>query len=116
MPECTCGDGRNELGCAVHGEFYKRMDYTERVLCMNCGKSVSSPVPVGTVVRAWVQCPECLEKGIPVGVREEVLEEAAQVVNRLQTESEGDYFCHNDTVRMCVKAIRALMVARGTHG
>jgi hypothetical protein len=35
---------------------------SERVLCMSCGKSVSSPVPVGTVVRAWVECPECIEK------------------------------------------------------
>lgn len=34
----------------------------ERIWCMHCGKSVSSPVPAGTVVRAWVECPECIEK------------------------------------------------------
>jgi hypothetical protein len=29
---------------------------------MNCGKSVSTEVPDGTIVRAWVECPECIEK------------------------------------------------------
>lgn len=33
-----------------------------RIGCMNCGKSVSSEVPEGTIVRAWVECPECIEK------------------------------------------------------
>lgn len=35
---------------------------TERIWCMECGKSVSSEVPKGTVVRAWVECPECIER------------------------------------------------------
>jgi len=35
---------------------------TERIWCMKCGKSVSTPVPKGTLVRAWVECPECIEK------------------------------------------------------
>ena len=30
---------------------------------MNCGKSVSTPVPRDTIVRAYVECPECLEVG-----------------------------------------------------
>jgi hypothetical protein len=35
----------------------------ERVHCMRCGKSVSGFDPeLGLVVRAWVECPECLEK------------------------------------------------------
>jgi DNA-directed RNA polymerase subunit RPC12/RpoP len=34
----------------------------KRIWCMNCGKSVSSPVPKGTVVRAYVECPECIAK------------------------------------------------------
>jgi hypothetical protein len=36
----------------------------EKIWCMECGKSVSTAVPKGTIVRAWVwvQCPECLEK------------------------------------------------------
>lgn len=34
---------------------------TERIRCMKCGKSVSSPVPKDTVVRAYVECPECLK-------------------------------------------------------
>lgn len=32
------------------------------IRCSSCGKGVSSAVPRGTVVRAWVQCPECLER------------------------------------------------------
>jgi len=35
---------------------------TERIHCSNCGKSVSTPVPLGTLVRAFIQCPECIEK------------------------------------------------------
>jgi DNA-directed RNA polymerase subunit RPC12/RpoP len=37
-------------------------DLAYRIRCMNCGKSVSTPVPKETVVRAWVECPECIEK------------------------------------------------------
>lgn len=32
------------------------------IRCSNCGKIVSTPVPKNTVVRAWVECPECLEE------------------------------------------------------
>lgn len=34
----------------------------ERIRCFGCGKSVSTPVPQNTIVRAWVECPECMEK------------------------------------------------------
>jgi hypothetical protein len=34
---------------------------TERLRCSGCGQSVSTPVPVGTIVRAYLECPECLE-------------------------------------------------------
>ena len=34
----------------------------ERIRCSRCGKSVSTPVPAETVVRAWVECPECIEQ------------------------------------------------------
>lgn len=33
--------------------------------CVKCRKPVSSPVPVDTVVRAYLQCPECGEKETP---------------------------------------------------
>lgn len=33
-----------------------------RIKCSRCGKSVSTPVPLNTVVRAWIECPECIEK------------------------------------------------------
>lgn len=32
-----------------------------RIFCWNCGKVVSSPVPANVILRASVQCPECLE-------------------------------------------------------
>ena len=34
---------------------------TERIRCSNCGKSVSTPVQKGTVIIAYIQCPECIE-------------------------------------------------------
>jgi DNA-directed RNA polymerase subunit RPC12/RpoP len=33
-----------------------------RIPCNRCGKSVSSEVPDETIIRAWVECPECIEK------------------------------------------------------
>lgn len=36
---------------------------TERIHCAQCGKAVSTPVPKPTIVRAWVECPECVSKG-----------------------------------------------------
>lgn len=40
-------------------EDWERM----RLICYFCGKSVSNEVPEGTVVRAALVCPECIEKG-----------------------------------------------------
>jgi hypothetical protein len=37
-----------------------QVDGTYRVLCNNCGKSVSSPLTTAVIVRASVICPECL--------------------------------------------------------
>ncbi len=34
-----------------------------RLKCSRCHKEVSSEISEGTVVRAWVECPECIEKG-----------------------------------------------------
>jgi hypothetical protein len=36
-------------------------DGTYRVRCMQCGKSVSSPLTAPVTVRAWVICPECIQ-------------------------------------------------------
>ena len=40
---------------------------TQRLRCWNCGKPVSSPiVAIGElIVRAWIECPECLETREP---------------------------------------------------
>lgn len=37
-------------------------DGSYRVKCMNCGKSVSSPLRDPIIIRAYVICPECIEK------------------------------------------------------
>jgi hypothetical protein len=29
--------------------------------CGQCGKPISTEIPDGTVVRAWIECPECCE-------------------------------------------------------
>ena len=33
-----------------------------RLKCPKCGKVVSTEVPDGTIVRAWIECPECIDK------------------------------------------------------
>ena len=33
-----------------------------RLCCNKCGKSVTTEVPDTTIVRAWIECPECIEK------------------------------------------------------
>ncbi len=33
-----------------------------RLTCNRCGKSVSNEMPDDTVVRAWIECPECIAK------------------------------------------------------
>jgi RNA polymerase-binding transcription factor DksA len=39
-------------------------DGTYRVRCMTCGKSVSNPLLVAVIIRAWVECPECIERRV----------------------------------------------------
>lgn len=35
-----------------------------RIACSRCGAPVSTELPVpATVIRAWIECPECIEKG-----------------------------------------------------
>ena len=34
---------------------------TKRLKCYICGKEVSTPIPEKTVVRAWIECPECTD-------------------------------------------------------
>lgn len=34
-----------------------------RLCCSKCGKSVSTEVDDATIIRAWLECPECIERG-----------------------------------------------------
>lgn len=49
---------------------------TTRLRCNRCGKSVSTEVDAGTIVRAWIECPECIDA-------------AASEVDRLRSENEA---------------------------
>lgn len=33
-----------------------------KLKCSRCGKDVSTPVPIDTIVRAFIECPECINK------------------------------------------------------
>lgn len=33
-----------------------------KIRCNKCGKAVSTEVPNETIVRAYIECPECIEK------------------------------------------------------
>lgn len=35
----------------------------QQLRCNRCAKTVSTLVPNGTIIRAWVECPECLAMG-----------------------------------------------------
>ena len=46
----------------AHAGKQQRGGREMRLRCSRCGKSVSTEVPDETVVRAWIECPECVEK------------------------------------------------------
>lgn len=34
-----------------------------QIRCCSCGKSVANAIiPDGTIIRAWIECPECIQK------------------------------------------------------
>lgn len=33
-----------------------------KIRCCKCGKIVSTEIPDTTIIRAWIECPECIEK------------------------------------------------------
>jgi hypothetical protein len=41
-------------------ERERQIDGTFRILCMRCGRSVSGALAEPVIVRAWVECPECM--------------------------------------------------------
>lgn len=52
---------RNTMELEVSAEFANE-GFSTRIRCNGCGKPVSTGVPKHTIMRAWVQCPECIEK------------------------------------------------------
>lgn len=56
-----------------------------RLSCCYCGKCVSTEVADETIVRAWIECPECIEKRIrPMEERMLKWFEFAHLPERLQ--------------------------------
>ncbi len=60
------GAAATEVAAPATLEYpFRESGDVERILCSRCGSKVSSPVPKGTVCRAWVECPECIERAQP---------------------------------------------------
>jgi DNA-directed RNA polymerase subunit RPC12/RpoP len=38
----------------------KQHEPTDSIRCSRCGKIASTPVPAETIVRAYIECPECV--------------------------------------------------------
>ena len=55
-------DAKDSLVPAEQWDRERQADGTFRVLCSRCGKSVSSPLSEPVIVRAGVECPECIEQ------------------------------------------------------
>lgn len=58
----TSMDHQMELVKEMTSKDKPEDDGSYRVKCMNCGKSVSSPLRDPIIIRAYVICPECIEK------------------------------------------------------
>jgi DNA-directed RNA polymerase subunit RPC12/RpoP len=70
----------------------------ERIHCARCGKIVSTPVPKPTIVRAWVECPECVEKSAKLKrlvVKTYLPNEP--VLTNLELNDNGEVYCHTIT-------------------
>lgn len=53
------------LNCPATPVYHCKAEDTsqmEPLRCVHCGKAVSTPVPTNTVVRAYIECPECISK------------------------------------------------------
>jgi len=89
-----CGvdpDDWQRIGKALDAYRAARGQAPERIPCSRCGKPVSTSVPPQTIVRAWIDCPECVEKHAlqrPEAV-ERVLEILRENPGYKDAESEG---------------------------
>ena len=53
-----------------------------RIRCGTCNKPVSTEVPNGTIIRAYVECPECIES-------DKLEKDLGRYNKKLSPESEG---------------------------
>jgi len=60
---------------------------TNRVRCSTCGKSVSTEVPEHIIIRAYVECPECIEKQPDVPRRLREMMQAIKVAGGFRPEA-----------------------------
>ena len=69
----------------------------QKIRCSRCGKPVSTAVPVDTVVRAFIECPECIKNSNNNQMKEKTLHNsdvsgATKNVSDLQVVGNGDMF------------------------
>lgn len=84
-----------EVLAAIDEGLHAQEPEGERIRCMGCGKSVSSPVPKGTVVRAATECPECIESS-PVYRDHEAMEKLRE---------SGDWFFWNGCIHQVTNKV-----------
>lgn len=91
-----------------------------RLWCTGCGKSVSTPVPKGTLVRAHIRCPECIgaeaeELAKDASALREALEELRINANRLCDRNLGGTY-EDDCRRSIANADVLLRATAETKG
>ncbi len=69
---------------------YAANDHEYRLGCATCGKSVSTAVPHDTVVRAYIECPECIEQR-----SKEASEPRLETVERYLKDARFHYLVHS---------------------
>lgn len=48
------------------------------IRCTNCGRAVSNEVPDTTVIKAWIECQECIDKEEDMNKLQEEMNETSK--------------------------------------
>ena len=67
--------------------------------CSKCGKSVSTAVPLETIVRAWIECPECISSAPDLLEALEGPEGEPWIIDLLEQVSKESYKIHMDALK-----------------
>jgi len=47
-----------------------------RIPCNVCGKAISTEIPNDSIIRAWVECPECIQEEKEARLKEDRIKQA----------------------------------------